>query len=321
MKNRCYMNKKSAFTVIEIVITMAIIGIIAVLGYQALVSVDKSVKYSYSNAYYNLDRALYNALYFTNLPNPFVKKDFIDGIKTDVPEEEHPKRLCEMLTEYINTTSVNCNAPAVSDSGTDLNSPHFISTNGMRFYISNLMPDTDNAEHYFMLVFVDVNGAQEPNSMDYEPPETDPDIFAFAALDIGRVCPLGPPEVDLRFMQTRVQYYEIQNDNNEEENATALARFSKVSKPYYISKAEAWGYYLPQGGLEENYYIETNPLTYNGYVKQYISEGSKIYEFLEGQLTVPEDIHVQSDSIEDGGYGCRSGYDEDCNVTIDRHIY
>ena len=190
--------------------------------------------------------------------------------------------------------------------------------NGVRFYISKRFPASANSDHFFFLVFADLNGPKKPNSTNYAAPSTDPDVFAFAALDIARMCPLGPPEVDPRYMQTRVTYYDADE---------ALTKFSTVSKPYYISKAEAWGYYLNSGKLNDNFYIEANPLTYNGYVKDQLSRAntslySNIYGFLgNSSLSAPSSVRLKSNAINNGGYGCVKGSDIECDVIVDKYVY
>lgn len=315
--------KKSAFTMAELLLVTAIIGIVSVYGLRTLNNIDKSVKYAYSNVYHSLDKALYNSFNFTSLKNPFVKKDVVNGSEVQVSDAEHIKRLCLMLTEYINSKNINCSAPAVSDLGTDLKTPHFISMNGIKFYISNMLPKSNNAEHYFMLVFADLNGNKLPNSMVYNPPKQEPDIFAFAALDTGRVCPIGIPEIEPNYMLTRISYYESKNDENAGLLGQDLAdvKYSVNSKPYYITKAEAWGYYLSKNKLNDDFYIESNPLTYNGYIRNFVSKNSLIYKSLPKNLTVPEDITLKSNSVKNGGYNCVKGSDIECDVIVDKYLY
>ena len=311
------MDKKSGFTLIELLIVMLIIGVISTFALKTISQNDKVVRYIYSNVYHNLDKALYNSYYLTKLKNPFLRKDINEsGVEVTISEQERVKRLCLMLTEYINYSQINCSAAPVTTSRGFTN-PHFTSMNGVKFYISPMYPNADNAEHYFFLVFADMNGAKEPNSMVYNPPTTDPDIFAFAALDIARFCPLGPPEVDTRFMQTRVTYFDAEE---------SLTKFSTVSKAYYISKAEAWGYYLSGGGVNETFYIESNPLTYNGYLKNLIRTKTNfyndIYGFLNGaNLRAPNDVGLKNKSVNNGGYGCVLGSDTECDVIIDKYVY
>ena len=375
-------NKKSAFTLAEVILAMAVIGIIAIFGIKAvLYNHNTGVRYIYSNVYHNLDMALYNAMNYTTLKNPFPETEIIEGVEvpyggTVDPEEDPDEaaagvqqlrvtRLCKMLTEYINASSENCSAPPVDDSG-DLagKAPHFISNNNVWFYISQRYPEhTDEQnEHSFFIVYADINGDRRPNSMRYVPekPEdfqkaeneggesaqegaegaeeeeeedlgkaVDPDIFAFAALDIGRVCPLGPPEVDMKYMRTRIKYYE-------ERDGVIYEKYTSASRPYNISKAQAWGYYL--GDVDDNVIIDENPLSFNGYVREHISEDSNIYrigdapkpeEGAEGEgkggkfidLSVGDGVSLRSGSVSEGGLDCFAASDAECEVVIDKYVY
>ena len=310
------MKKKSAFTVAEILITMAIIGIISVAGITTVSHIDKSVKYMYSNVYHSLDKALYNAMFFTNIDNPFSKTD---NQGNDMTPQARVTFLCRMLTEYFNTRQRSCNLAGVSQMGNAFGNPHFTASNGVRFYISSMLPADENASHHFFLVFADMNGEKRPNSMAYNPPDTEPDIFAFAALDIGRICPLGPPEVDTNYMSTRVTYFEEQPPNADGE-ITMLQRYSNSSRPYYVSKAEAWGYYT--GQLDDSVIIDANPLTYNDYVRANVDAASLIYSFMGGKNTkfqLPQGITLRDQPVADGGYNCRLGSDIECDVIIDKY--
>ena len=313
------MKIKSGFTLAELLMTMLIVGIVSVFGLKTIIHNDNVVRYVYSNVYHSLDKALYNAYYLTGLPNPFLTKDSVNGTEVTLNDNERVKRLCEMLTEYINFSERQCDLPPISVIDADsLKHPHFTSMNNVRFYISRRFPASANSDHFFFLVFADLNGSKDPNSMNYVAPSTDPDIFACAALDIARVCPLGPPEVDPRFMQTRVRYYDP-NDS--------IIKFSTASKPYYISKAEAWGYYLSSGKLDDNFYIETNPLTYNGLIKEILRTAdagfySNIYGFLNNStISAPAGVTLKSNPINNNGYGCQKGFDTECEVIIDKFVY
>ena len=316
------MKKKLGLTMIELLITMVIIGIVTVFGLKTIIHNDKVVRYAYSNVYHSLDKALYNSFYATALPNPFLTKDSVSGAEVTLNDNQRVTRLCNMFTEYINVSAKSCNLPPVATiNSATLQTPHFVSMNNVRFYISKRFPASESSDHFFFLVFADLNGAKKPNSMTYNPPKTDPDIFAFAALDIARVCPLGPPEIDQRFMQTRIVY----NDPNNSE----VESFTQVSKPYYISKAEAWGYYLKSGRVDadESFYIEENPLTYNGYVKKALKKESttfynNIYGFMgDSSLTAPATVELKSKKVSENGYGCVKGSDIECDVIIDKYLY
>jgi hypothetical protein len=354
------MNKKSAFSVAEMLITMSIIGIIFVVGYHTLAHIDnKSIKYTYSNVYHSLDKAFYNGMMASDLKNPFDNKEFDDsGTEVDVPEAEQTTRLCKMLALYIQGGS-SCGAEPVSISGANFPGAHLTALNGVQFYISKKYPaagEEDDDNHAFFIIFADMNGPTKgPNSMNYVlnangVPDPSPDIFAFAALDIGRICPLGIPEYDTRYMQTRISYLDkaenvsqveagsvVDNlgggakigENNEGDynvfDAVVVTRkFSKESKPYYVSKAEAWGYGTPD--FDNDFIIDANPLTYNHYIQEKVLEidpESKIYAFLNNPnfSYSLEGITFKGNSPENGGYGCLLGSDFECDVIIDKFIY
>jgi len=152
------MKKKTAFTVAELLIAMFIIGLISVAGIKTIDNIDKSAKYMYSNVYHSLDRALYNAMFFSNISNPFARTD---NQGNNMTPQSRVTYLCRMLTEYFNTSSTNCNQGAVSQLGNAFGNPHFIAANGVRFYISSMLPNDENASHHFFLVFADLNGEKD----------------------------------------------------------------------------------------------------------------------------------------------------------------
>ena len=339
------MKKKSAFTLAELLIVLAIIGVVSTIGLNVYKKYDKGIRYIYSNTYHVLDRAIFNAANFATreeLKSPFKDSELNEsGTVQTVSQEESAKRLCEMLIEYIGTFSTDCRSTDLADaSGNTLNSPQFIASNGVRYYITRRLPDvkTSPEDPYFFIVFADINGEKAPNSLYYEPGSdsnghktVDPDIFAFAIVPVdgGRVCPLGPPEVDGRYMLTRIQYFDITDENPYEDKDDAAIKYSTVSLPYYISKAEAWGYYLPEtkmseGVVPDTSYIDTDPYTYNGYIKNNLPNGNLIYAFLNGG-DIPrinsDHVSLRRQSVAEGGYGCRRLSDEECSVIIDRYLY
>lgn len=342
------MNKKSAFSLADVLLTLLLIGVVSVAAIHTMAHLDnKSVKYLYSSIYHSLDKALYNSMTFTNLKNPFVLKEYKPDAEppeeVEISQAEHTKRLCLMLIEYINTTSAACENPAVSDKGDSFDvPPHFITVNKVRVYLSGLYPQSKdgkplpNQDHYFFIIYADINGTKKPNSMDYAAdPEThiptkEPDIFAFAALDIGRICPLGIAEYSSKYMQTRITYNQTKEESfsaseiaegAEPDVETVVKRYSKVSKPYYISKAEAWGYGLDLIKDEADFLIDQNPYTYNDYVKSRINKKSKIYSFLKKNTFPLEGVTLKSGKFSEGGYECVAGSDLECDIIIDKFLY
>ena len=357
------MNKKNAFTMSELLIIMGIIGVIATFGIATLQRYDKGIRFRYSNVYHSLDRALYNSANFKNLPNPFVETETDEeGTTVEVTAVEGAKRLCAMLTEYINSFNTNCsNENVASDDGATFGTPFFTSSSGVDFYITQRLPETiSQGDHPFFIVYANLNrGKRGAPNMDYEPATgngnlgKDPDIFAFAALDIGRMCPLGPPEIDPKYMQTRIAYQDILSQSNSGDEKDEIAtKYSKVSKPYFVSKAEAWGFYLSGDdgfdAVDQNgnaFYIDDNPYSYNDYIRTKIDPESKIYSFMADKTysdIMPSDIHLMKQPIArknattnkytctvDGavktgsacGYNCVKKSDEECELIIDKYLY
>jgi hypothetical protein len=323
--------KKTAFSLPEAIIAMAIMGIVVTFGIRASVQNDKAIRHLYSNTYHALDKAFYNAYNFpsSGSQDPFTANNDAQGAL----------RLCRMLTEYINTIEQNpCKAdrtlltdnPADSDFNDD--SLQFIATNGIRIYISHKY---GVASDPFYLIYVDINGPKIPNSMHYEikAPGTkrartvDPDIFAFAAVNFGRIVPLGVPEFDGRYMLSRVQYYDHERPIKDDQQDLL---FSAPSQPYYLMRAQAWGYYNTTNRLPDITRIADNPYSYNGYIKDQIQVGSRIYAdamntFFGGYnntITVPASGNLRSASVSNGGYNCERGTDENaCDVIIDNYVY
>ena len=212
------MNKQRGFTLAEMIISVGIIGILTGAALLTLKPFDKNVKYIYSNTFYSLDKAFYNGMtYWANENNQKSNRDpFISGINNG------SQRLCNLLIEYITPVENNdaCRANAVTATASDnefiKDNVQFTATNGVRFFISSIQqgriqPPSETAidGEKFYIIYADINGVKAPNSVTYEVTNDrtkDPDIFAFAALESGRICPLGPPEVDIRYMTTRILY-------------------------------------------------------------------------------------------------------------------
>ena len=57
---------KKAFTVAEVLVVMAIVGILTAIGLNTFKVNYKSIKYLYSNTYYAISTALYNSINYQN---------------------------------------------------------------------------------------------------------------------------------------------------------------------------------------------------------------------------------------------------------------
>ena len=328
------MKIKNAFTLAELLIAFAIIGIISVSALYTFKKYDKGIRYLYSNTYHQIDRALYNGLNFSDLKNPFASKEIDPDTEQEieVTPEMGAQRLCLMIAEYLNG-GASCSQGVADPSGGSLGSVQFTTNNGAQIYISKRLPEEDNpnyhdGDHLFFILFVDLNGPEPPNTMDYEPmtPENsrsykDPDTFAFAALDTGRLCPLGPPEIDPRYMQSRVAYLasvskDGNNQNDDERDDTLITKYTTVSTPYYIAKAQAWGFYM--GDNDDFSPIDDEPTSYNDYIRRMLPEGNNIYKFMKGaeRITLPADFPGMLN-----GLGCEPRFNEQCWVIVDRYLF
>ena len=277
MKNKNLKNKK-AFTLAELLCVVAIIGIVTAFALATMKPEQKVVRYQYMNAYNALSKAYYNAV--IKGMNPFTTSE-VDGV-TPVhtsSKDTGTEILCKGLTTFINTFdnkkdgdddySTTCSDTAITPESADSfaeDNIQFTATNGMRFYISKLLGDD---ELPFYIVFVDVNGQKEPNSMDYVIDKkgkikAEPDIYPFVMLNTGRVMPIGVAEYDRNILSARFAYFD---DSGE-------PVYTRKSLAYYQAKGAAWGYY--NQGKDSLEYNESEPFTMNDIVRSKISSSSKI---------------------------------------------
>ena len=344
--------KKTGFTIAEILISLVVVGVITGFAINIFRPFDKSYKYLYSNAYYSLDRALYNAT-MTYIPeNEYNREPFqetarnaVTGQAITVTPQMGAQRLCRALTEYINTVSTNCNAAPSDSAGADgifSTTPSFITNNGMRFWISRRYPDNGDNRTKFFVIYADLNGTKPPNSMRYEEGNganqnrtRDPDVFAFAALPMGRVCPIGVPEVEPRYLTTRTKYIDENMEvaySSDSQDQNFNSAFSLASQPMIYNMAQAWGYYISGDEADDNIPIPDAPLSYNGYIRSVIGN-SAIYGFLNGRTMRSYFNNRYSGSRRpalnsappaegnSGGFGCAEKSDNECEVIIDKYVY
>lgn len=295
MRKNNFINKKSAFSLAELLVVLAMLGIIVVVVMTTSApkmkrELEKStLKYTYASVYKDLSLAYHNGRMLGF--NPFItQEEAQEGVIITHSETEDTgaEILCFALSSYINTTNTTTipryvlNADGEEqeirtnvDSGcsaTKLTSElanafpsskvQFYSLTGLPFYITKRLGDE---ELYFYIVYVDMNGKDAPNSYDgNEDRNLPPDIYSFAILDTGYVVPIGPVESDSDILTARVGYYE--------EDGTV-----KYSKPmgYHQAKGVAWGYY---SGKEDEDYSPTEPFSMNGIIRSKINKESAIHK-------------------------------------------
>ena len=329
-------NNKSGFTLGEVLTVMAIVGIVSVLALTTTKPVHKkAVKYLYANAYNSLEKAYYNSLKLGY--NPFTEEEF-EELTPEHTEtaDSGAEILCRGLTTYINTGtnvktadrdySSTCSSSKLTDELADSfidENVQFTANNGMKFYISKRLGDVDDpAGFYFYLVFVDINGNKKPNSFEFtyrgnktlkdynlskeedikkeREDRIEPDIFAFAIIDSGRVVPLGIPEYDKNIATARLAYFDSEGD----------PQYASKSVAYYQAKGAAWGYYSSDKNILD--YNKEEPFTLNDYIRTKINPKSKLVDDFP-VLSTLSPVALE----ENPPYSCPKDDYENCFVFID----
>ncbi len=216
------MNKK-AYNLAELVLVIAIIGLVLILLYKTIRPSYKAVPLAYSRVYTSLDDAVYNS---------FEKLREINGIFPGADGNPDPyksaQQLCRLIATdpaqpegegYINTIFYNCaqnfkTAPAYM-TGNFFNDDNiaFIAANSMKFYISPLqqvrvkngVSKKQSLTVRYFIVWVDLNGKKGPNSA-FVNKKGIIDIVPFIVTTRGTVMPAGYPTTDATYFTAYVQY-------------------------------------------------------------------------------------------------------------------
>ncbi len=226
--------KFKAVTLAEMMICMLIIGILAIFAMVTIKPYDKTFKWLYVRIYHSLETAVYNSM-MTRSEFPTTSTAF-----------------CNMLLEYINSPDNNCNAGDLTREATSFPEDNikiiasngmylWIGSNGGTYYTHTETIDGNNISMNYYVVFADINGSKAPNlaqrpdavGEQWTSKSKLVDIVAFVVTDASVVIPIGPPEIDTRYMQAVTIYPPV--DENRPEGTH--------SKPntYYWAKNDAWG--------------------------------------------------------------------------------
>lgn len=214
---------KKAFTIPEILIVLAIVGVIVVLMLTMVKPDSNLLNLQYMKAYNTLSVASYNI--------------YNDTFKNNNSVMYKDDQLCTALTEYINTAKDStCNADYVpiDDKSITDSKIKFVSSNDMRFYMTKAFKLTgavDEAMH--RIIWVDINGNRPPNTSVWTE-NTPADIVAFDINDFGEVIPLGYPKIDERYMIARVVF----PDDELNEGSRAISYTSALSKAFGAKQFE-----------------------------------------------------------------------------------
>lgn len=300
--------KKLAFTLAETIICMLIIGVVILATLGVAKQKADDYKRHYITAYKAISNAFFNGIMIHN-KNPFAK-DISHSATNDVGTE----RLCQALTTFINTNNndvtkdhdIGCSPKKITsqkaDSFEDKNI-QFVSTNGMKFYLSNLIADGTTTPFY--LIFVDLNGDKGPNSIVKE--KKHPDIVAFAALNSGKVVPIGRPEFDKTYMTARLTYT----------NSIGEAVYGDKPVAYYQAKGQAWGFYSDNTVNVQTDVNKNEPFTLNDVIRSNIVSDSLIYDEYPTSLSELEPMPV----LDTEPTYCSAEDIDTCYVSIDEYNY
>lgn len=218
------LRNKKGVSLAELLIVFIIIGIIASLALVTIKPYEKTFKWLYVRIYHSLETATYNAMMQ----------------RTEFPPSS--TIFCNMLLEYVNSSFDNCNAGDLDRNTVDFpeNSIKITTTNGMRLWIASngggpyvhTESGVSTSIKYYV-VFADINGTKGPNSTEWVADGKLADIVAFIVTEGSVVIPLGPPEVDTRYMFASAIY--PPDDERRPEGTRS------VPMSYFAAKHTAWG--------------------------------------------------------------------------------
>lgn len=240
--------KKRAFTLAEVMISLTLTSIIAVLSMQAYKTIKSKFVFSCYYLYRdlkiavghmaadsiggsfdsvtcdadNLSAANYEAC-LTAAVNGTTNTNIID-YKTDTG-------FCKMLAKYLSSASkVECatndmnNATIANDNFYgSLAKPNFKLLNKNYVYVSKRVAgsNTDGQLHTYRIVSFDLNGRTSPN-------QAGKDIISFAIFDNGEILPLGAPADDPDFFMAVIKMRTTADRYNSADNTETLAKLKKT---------------------------------------------------------------------------------------------
>ncbi len=228
--------KMKGITIAEMMITLGIIGIIAMLALITIKPYDKTYKWLYVRIYHTLETAVYNSMMSRN----------------EFPQTT--TAFCTMLTEYMNVSENYCttgNDLSINATEFPENDIKLVASNGMRLWIAsnggtyythtNTQVDGAPANMKYYVVFADLNGSKGPNkaqwtdagNLGWTSDSKMVDIVAFVVTEASVVIPVGPPEIDTRYMLASAIY------PPDDENRPEGTRSKPMS--YYEAKYDAFG--------------------------------------------------------------------------------
>lgn len=294
------MNKKSAFTLTEILIMLTIIGFIMV---AQLVVLNSKVN-QYSGAYYTVYNAIRKTAYnvLADIYCPCKDPNCPDAACKAGPRAfpTDSKNLCKRFAEFINTAENNCDNQTLIDESLNFKNatPAFIATNSFRFYFykNRLTSTVGGKKVNYFITFVDLNGEKRPNRFVCDDTDVLPDIIPFIITDSGDVIPVGLPVYSKAYMTATVGV----STADPSEKTKAMA-FKDAVLTAWPNNANRENINIPFSVDYSNYLSTSMKTNFNS-----CTDGNK------------KKVDYINQSLNDSKLGCHSGT-YDCRVTIDKH--
>lgn len=256
---------KKAFSLVEVLIVLSIIGFLAIAGLRTINSKEEQYNQPYYNAYNSIKKTAYNVLADLHCPDdssddpncregvrPYPKKPN-DCKETVGSETRIIKGLCSRFAEFLNVTENNCslltsnNCTNVLQYGINNKAdnfpsrPHLILSNSYRLYFGQMNTMTIGSKMIdYFVVYVDINGEKKPNSVTCQGTTIKPDIVPFAVTRSGDVIPMGYPIYSKQYLTAKIAFPTEYNEKGSVDNYSP-------SMSFYEAIATAW----PQGSAGE----------------------------------------------------------------------
>lgn len=201
-------DKKKAFSTVEIMVVLFITGILIALGAGALRTVQSNYRHLYYAAFANLKHSAGELI--AERPNqsliPIAPSTFCKDL-ADNYNIANDANVCTYTYDLSPSTTFAYSTP-------NLNSPSFTLSNGQRYYVGDSFKPVGPLNYFntsAIMVAIDLNGTAGPNTFDtrtYSGNST-PDVVAFAVLDNGVVLPMSPMADMPDYLQANVATFAV----------------------------------------------------------------------------------------------------------------
>lgn len=321
------MNLKKAFSMIEMLIIIVLIGFIVIAELMILNNKINEYGQPYYTAYNALKKAAYNVLADIYCPGDSCPDKTLTAPRAFPTNSQD---LCLRLAEFINTAQLNCtlggDVKDINDMADNLNAatpPRMIATNSFRFYFSGMKTVNDIHDVYgnlydmnYFVVWVDLNGEKEPNRLTCNESKLYPDIVPFAITTRGEVIPMGFPVYNTLYLTAKIKFpTEIETVEENGEIKETVNNKSSASLSFFEAIYGAWAKDGTTREIQDNIDIPFSIL----FSKEFPND-SLIHQCYNGSvpnLLRQADYEDRAISYQDKG--CMGG-SYACRVIIDSNI-